>query len=58
MGRREETVPGTKDHFPTILIVDDHEPNRVLLAEILGEDQYRIVHAKDGNVGHGVGTSQ
>jgi len=41
-------VPGTKGHFPTILIVDDDESNRVLVTEILGEDRYRIVHAKDG----------
>ena len=42
------TVPGTKDHFPTILMVDDDKSNRVLLTEILGEDRYRIVHANDG----------
>ena len=38
----------TKDQLPTILIADDDETNRALLAEILGAEQYRIVHAQDG----------
>ena len=38
----------TKDQLPTILIADDDESNRVLLADILGAEQYRIVQAQDG----------
>jgi putative two-component system response regulator len=41
-------VATTKDQLPTILIADDDESNRALLAEILGAEQYRIVHAQDG----------
>jgi putative two-component system response regulator len=41
-------VANTKNQFPTILIADDDETNRALLAEILGAEQYRIVHAQDG----------
>src|SRR5260370_8621161 len=44
----ERTVANTKDQLPTILIADDDESNRALLAEILGGEQYRIVHAQDG----------
>ena len=44
----ERTVATTKDQLPTILIADDDESNRALLAEILGAEQYRIVHAQDG----------
>ena len=42
-------MPGNKDHFPTILIADDIESNRELLAEILEAERYRIVHAEDGD---------
>jgi len=40
-------MPNTKD-LQTILIADDIEANRVLLTEILGAEQYRIVQAQDG----------
>jgi putative two-component system response regulator len=42
-------VPSTKDRFPTILVADDNEANRVLLTEILEAEHYRIVHAEDGD---------
>ena len=42
-------MPGHKDHFPTILIADDLESNRELLAEILEAERYRIVHAQNGD---------
>ena len=42
-------MPSTKDQFPTILIADDDESNRLLLTEILSVERYRIVHARDGD---------
>jgi putative two-component system response regulator len=48
-GAGGRTVPNTKDQVPTILIADDNEANRVLLAEILDGEHYRIVHADDGD---------
>ena len=42
-------MPSTKDRFPTILVADDNEANRVLLTEILEAEHYRIVHAEDGD---------
>jgi putative two-component system response regulator len=36
------TMPNTKDQLPTVLIADDIEANRVLLAEILSAENYRI----------------
>ena len=42
-------MPNTKDQFQTILIADDVEANRALLTEILSAENYRIVHAQDGD---------
>src|SRR5205807_9660485 len=42
-------MPNTKDQFQTILIADDIEANRALLTEILSAENYRIVHAQDGD---------
>ncbi|CAN5413214.1 hypothetical protein BH10PSE3_BH10PSE3_20330 [soil metagenome] len=46
-----ETVDGHEGHGETVLVIDDEEPIRMLITDVLEEAGYRVIAAADGPAG-------